>query len=202
MEAELKYASDEKQIVWAEVYAPNIPDADGDIMSAADIEEMAYKFLREKKNDRIDLQHNNRLIKGATLVESFIARKGDPTFIEGAWVVGVHVPDAKVWSMIRKGEINGFSMESLVTRRKSSMVVDMPPVIRGTVAKADDGHDHEFFVSYDEEGNFLGGTTNTVDGHTHVIRRGTVTEPARKSDGTMHNHRFSFVEKLEWVEAS
>lgn len=201
MDTQLKLASEEQQMVWAEVYAPNTPDADGDIMSAEDIQKMAYKFMREKKTDRVDLQHNNKVVNGATVIESFIARKGDPHFIEGSWVVGIHVADKQVWGMIKKGEINGFSMEAMVTRRKSSMVVDMPPVIRGKVAKSDDGHDHEFFISYDEDGKFLGGVTSTVDGHRHVIQRGTVTEPARKSDGTNHNHRFSFVEQLQWVEA-
>jgi hypothetical protein len=197
MDAQLKLASEDQQMVWGEVYAPNIPDADGDIMTAEEIQAMAYKFMREKKTDKVDLQHNNKIVAGAAVIESFIARKGDPHFIEGAWVVGVHVPDKQVWSMVKKGEINGFSMEALVTRRKSQMEVEIPPVIMGRVTKHEDGHDHEFFVSYDDNGRFLGGTTSSVNGHSHVIKRGTVTEPANG-----HNHRFSYVEKLTWKEAS
>jgi Putative phage serine protease XkdF len=190
---DLKLASEDQQMVWAEVYAPNIPDADGDIMTEEAIEQMAYKFMRERKTDRIDLQHNNKLIN-AHIIESFIARKGDPDFIPGAWVVGMHIADKGVWSMIKKGEINGYSMEALVTRSPSTMEVEIPPVIRGLVAKADDGHDHEFFVSYDDQGQFLGGRTSSApDGHSHVIRKGTVTETVMG-----HNHRFSFVEKVLW----
>src|SRR5512141_361014 len=190
MDAVCKLASEEQQMVWAEVYAPNFPDADGDVMSASDIQQMAYKFMRERKTDRVDIQHNNKTTD-AYVIESFIARKGDPVFIEGAWVVGVHVPDKVTWQQIKKGEINGFSMEAMVTRQPSMIEIEIPPVISGMVTKAEDGHDHEFFVSYDEEGRFLGGTTSTVNGHFHVIKRGTVTEATNG-----HNHRFSYVEKL------
>jgi hypothetical protein len=194
---DLKLASEDQQMVWAEVYAPNIPDADGDIMTETAIEQMAYKFMRERKTDRIDLQHNNKLVN-AYIIESFIARKGDPDFIKGSWVVGMHIPDKGVWSMIKKGEINGYSMEALVTREKATMTVELPPVISGLVAKADDGHDHEFFVSYDDNGQFLGGrTSSAADGHSHVIKRGTVTESSLG-----HNHRFSYVEKVLWEEAT
>lgn len=190
MNAVMKLASEDQQMVWAEVYAPMIPDADGDVMSAEDIQTMAYKFMRERKTDRVDIQHDNKTTS-AYVIESFIARKGDPTFIEGSWVVGVHVPDKATWGLIKKGEINGFSMEAMVTRKSSVIELEIPPVISGMVTKADDGHDHEFFVSYDDEGQFLGGTTSTVNGHSHIIKRGTVTEV---TDG--HNHRFSYVEKL------
>lgn len=188
--ATMKLASDDQQMVWAEVYAPMIPDADGDVMSAEDIQSMAYKFMRERKTDRIDIQHNNK-VSDAYVIESFIARKGDDTFIPGSWVVGVHIPDKATWGLIKKGELNGFSMEAMVTRSEHTMEIEIPPVISGVVTKADDGHDHEFFVSYDDAGNFLGGTTSTANGHNHVIKRGTVTE---KTDG--HNHRFHFVDKL------
>lgn len=191
-EAELKFASDEKQIVWAEVYVPDVPDADNDIMSAADIEVMAYKFMRERKTDRIDVQHNNET-STAHVVESFIARKGDPHFMEGAWVVGVHVPDKGTWGRIKKGELNGFSMEAMVTRKDHTIEVEIPPVIRGLTHKAEDGHEHEFFVSYDEEAKFLGGyTSKAEDGHSHVISRGTITDTVNG-----HNHRFNYIDKWD-----
>ena len=197
MDLSLKLAAEDQQMVWAEVYAPNIPDADGDIMTEQAIQQMAYKFMRERKTDRIDLHHNNKVVN-AYVIESFIARKSDPDFIPGAWVIGMHIPDKPIWAMIRKGEINGYSMEALVTRRPSSMEIELPPVVTGMVAKADDGHDHEFFVSYDETGAFLGGTTSKADdGHSHSILRGTVTETVMG-----HNHRFSHVEKMTWKEVA
>ena len=195
MDLILKQASEEQQMVWGEVYAPGIPDSDNDMMDADAIREMAYKFMREKKTDRIDIQHDNKT-SSAYVIESFIARKDDKVFIPGAWVVGVHIPDKGTWNMVKKGEINGFSMEALVTKVAHTLELELPPVIEGMVVKHEDGHDHEFFVAYDEEGKFLGGRTSKAeDGHWHVIKRGTLTEP---SSG--HHHVFSYVEKLVGVQ--
>jgi hypothetical protein len=189
--SDLKLASEEKRIVWSEVYVPNIPDTDGEFMDHDTIETMAYKFMKDLNLKQIDVQHSNHLVEGASVVESFIARKGDPDFIEGAWVVGIHVPDDKTWSQIKKGEINGFSLEALVKKTKTEIEVEIPPVLSGKTSKSDDGHEHEFYVTYDPEGNLVGGRTNEVNGHSHQVRKGTVTEEAQG-----HRHRFSFVESL------
>ena len=194
MSIPIRKAEERKRIVWAEVYAPNIPDSEGEFMDAETIEAMAYKFMMEMKLNQIDLQHNNELVPGACVVESFIARAGDPTFIEGAWVVAVYVPDDDVWEKIENQEINGFSMEALVNRKVVEVELEIPPVITGKTESIE-GHEHKFYVAYDKEGNFLGGKTDEVDGHSHVIRRGTITEV---SDN--HEHRFSFVENIVLTE--
>lgn len=185
--------SEEQRIVWAEVYVPNVPDSDGEFMDRTTIREMAYKFMKEKKLGQIDVQHNNQLVPGVSVVESFLSRKGDPTFpVEGSWVVGIHVPDDTTWSGIKSGKINGLSMEAMVIKTPTELELDIPPVLNGVTSKADtDGHDHQFFVSYDQDGNFLGGVTSETNGHKHVIKRGTVTEMVAD-----HNHRFSYVEFL------
>jgi hypothetical protein len=197
MEVQLKLAAetDELRIVWAEVYAPNIPDSDGEFMDAKGIMQMAYKFMQDLNLRMIDTQHTNNLVEGACVVESFIARKGDPDFIEGSWVVGVHVPDDATWEKIKKGEINGFSMEAMVHKVPTELEMEIPPVIAGRTTKAEnytDDHEHQFFVSYDEDGNFLGGVTDTVDGHYHAIKRGTLTEVSKE-----HQHKFSYVELMK-----
>ena len=186
--SELKLASEEKRIVWAEVYVPNVPDTDMDFMDAESVEKAAYRFMQDMNLKKIDVQHTNDLVPGAVVVESFIARKGDQDFIEGSWVVGVHIPDDATWGRIKKGEINGFSLEALVKGEDTTLEIEIPPVVHGTTAKAAD-HEHEFYVTYDPEGNLVGGRTDMVAGHSHVIKRGTLTE---KAEG--HNHRFSFVE--------
>jgi hypothetical protein len=191
LQAIFKADNEEQQIVWAEVYAPGIPDTDGEFMDAETIRKMAYKFMEDHNQTKVDLRHNNKLVKGACMVETFIARKGDPTFIEGSWVAGVHVPDRGVWHAIKSGEINGFSMEAFVHKRSVEIDIEIPDVIGGKTFKHDDGHEHQFNVRYDDKGNFLGGTTDEVNGHSHVIKRGTITEHANG-----HNHRFSFIDLL------
>lgn len=189
----LKLAVEDQRLVFAEVYVPDVPDTDADFMDAEGIQDMAYKFMKDMNLRHIDVQHDNALVDGACVVESFIARKGDPDFIEGAWVVGIHIPDDTTWEQIKKGELNGFSMEALVSRTSTVLEIEVPPVIRGITSKADDDHGHEFFVTYDPDGNLVGGRTSTAeDGHYHEIRKGTITEISNN-----HHHLFSFVEGLK-----
>ena len=106
---EIKKSDDEKQIAYGEVYVPEQRDTDGNWMTAATIEKMAHDFMENLRNARIDKNHDGETNKG-TVVESFIVRKGDPDYTEGAWVVGVHVQDKDIWDQVKKGELTGFSI--------------------------------------------------------------------------------------------
>jgi len=191
-EVVLKVAVEDERLVFAEVYAPNILDTDGEFMTAPEIKKAAYKFMQSLSLKSIDVQHDNNLVDGACVVESFIARAGDPEFIEDSWVVGIHVDNDDVWAAIKAGEINGFSMQAEVYREEATLEMVVPPVITGETSTAEDGHKHDFYVTYDAEGNFVGGVTGRAeDGHSHKIVRGTITE-----DTNSHHHMFSFVENL------
>lgn len=181
---------EEQRMVYGEVYAPDIPDSAGDYMTAEAIRKMAHDFVRKSRMQKVDVEHDNELIEGVQIVESFIAREGDDTFIPGAWVVGCHVNDDTTWDMIKKGELNGFSLEAYALTEKTEVEVEIPPVLSGTTGKEKD-HVHKFYVTYGPEGEFLGGRTDTIDGHFHKIRSGTATEVAEE-----HSHRFSAVDDL------
>lgn len=184
----------EQQMVWAEVYAPMRPDADGEFMTAETIRKMAHDFMRSGKLDQIDLQHNNKAVKGCYVVESFVAKDDDPTFIPGSWVVGIHIPNEDVWDMVKKGELNGFSMEAEVHMEEVEVEIEIPPVVSGetSVHKGEKGdHSHKFYVSYKEDGEFAGGHTDVQDGHRHIIKAGTVTEECQG-----HRHKFSSVDNV------
>jgi len=66
----------------------------------------------------------------------------------------------------------------------------IPPVVTGKTCKSE-GHEHTYYVTYDETGKFKGGVTDTVNGHFHSILAGTHTQ---KSEG--HSHRFSSVDNV------
>lgn len=185
----------EQRMVWAEIYAPNRPDSDGEFMSAETIRKMAHDFLRKGLTKSIDVQHNNQTVSNVEIVESWIAMKGDPHFIEGAWVGGCHIPDDDTWEKVQKGELNGFSLEAMVNHEDREVELELPEIISGRTTKADDQHDHQFYAKYSDEGVFLGGVTDIVNGHQHEIRAGTVTEAANG-----HTHRFSAVDELEIME--
>lgn len=186
--------SEEQHLIFGEVYAPNRPDAQGEYMTAAHIQKMAHEFIRSGKMGQIDIMHGNRLVTGASVVESFIADEQDSRFLPGSWVIGVHVPDESLWQRIKKGEINGFSMEALVTRHDIEVDVEIPPVVTGLTSKHED-HQHKFYVTYDEKGQFKGGVTDIVNGHSHSIVAGTHTQ-----DAEGHCHRFSSVDHVRILE--
>lgn len=107
---EFKKRDPARQIVFGEVYVPGRPDTDGNWMTAETVEDMAHAFMLGLKARQISREHAGAKDKGA-VVESFIAREGDPIFIPGAWVVGVKVFDATLWDQIMGGELTGFSIE-------------------------------------------------------------------------------------------
>lgn len=183
----------ELQVVYAEVYAPGRPDAQGEYMSKESIQKACHEFAKSGRMRQIDIQHDNTLVEGACVVESFVAREDDPVFIPGSWVVGMYLPD-EVWAKVKKGELNGFSMEAYVVKEEKEVTLEIPPVVRGLTSKSED-HTHTFFVTYDDEGKFRGGETDVVNGHSHRILAGTHTE----EEGG-HHHLFSSVDNIRVVE--
>ena len=199
----VKKTNEELQLVYSEVYAPNVPDSQGDFMTVEEIRLMAHDFLARGITDQVDVRHDNDTSYGCHVVESFIARKGDPDFIADSWVVAVHVGDPQLWQAIKKGEINGFSMQANVRVREKILEIDVPDdgLVRGMTGppsgalEGQPGHTHRFTLRFSQVGDLIGGETDEVAGHSHVIRAATVTEPPR-GEPTGHVHRFSFLEAL------
>lgn len=192
MECLIRKTDDELQIVYGEVYAPNVPDVHGEFMTPVEVRKMAHLFMTKKILDQCDTNHDNA-VNGSTVVESFIAREDDEIYLSEAWVIGMHVPDSVMWEKIKSGEINGFSMEALVQMKAKVIEIEVPDVLGGVTVEAN-GHSHRFSVRFDDEGNFLGGSTAQDAGHVHKILRGTVTEEAEG-----HTHRYSIAEEVSVV---
>lgn len=183
-----KKTDDDEQIVYGEVYAPNVPDSQGDFMTAETIKAMAHEFMKNGFVSKVDLNHSQEE-SGSYIVESFIARADDTVFIPDSWVVGVKIPDVAHWELVKSGELNGFSLDGFGVRVPKVLEFDLPDYLIGETDEVE-AHKHKFFVKYDESGNFLGGMTDAgPDGHIHPILRGTITEAVNG-----HGHRFSFVE--------
>ncbi len=182
---------EEKQLAFGEIYIPMIPDSQGDFMTSEEIEKMAHGFMLDGLLRGVDTQHD-LCDNGSVVVESFIARKGDPDFIEGSWVAAVKVAD-DLWPLVKSGELGGFSMYGSGERIPTMITIEIPDdgVMKGQTDDTSD-HTHSYSIRFSKEGDFLGGETNVVEGHSHKITKGTVTE---KTDD--HRHRFSFVEALQ-----
>lgn len=108
-----------KQIVYGIVYSPMIADSQGDWASAESIEKMAHDFNAKNRAHAIDIEHNLHP-SGAAVVESFIARKGDPDYPEGAWAMGIRTPD-DIWELVKAKKINGLSMYGKGERVKKGL---------------------------------------------------------------------------------
>ncbi|MGI4991061.1 XkdF-like putative serine protease domain-containing protein (plasmid) [Halobacteriovorax sp. GFR7] len=184
------------QVIYGEVYIPNVLDSHGEWMTHWEITAMAHGFMANGDLTAVDREHNN-VKTGARIVESYIANEGDPIFIAGAWVIGVKLPD-EMWELYLSGDINGFSFEGLVHKSTALYDVEIPFTMTGETAERD-GHIHLFKVYFNESGDFLGGETSAplaengeiLDGHYHLISRGTVTD-----DAEQHNHTFNFIDAL------
>lgn len=191
----IKKLDAKKQIAMGEVYIPYVPDSQGDFMTPEEIERVAHNFLKKGAVEAIDTEHNLTR-NGSVVVESFIAREGDSDFVPGSWVLGVHIPDKEHWAKAERGEIGGFSMYGTGRRQQRIVEIEIPDdgMLFGKTADTTGygAHSHLFALDFDEKGTFLGGETDEVNGHTHVIKKGTVTEPG--PDG--HRHRFSFLDML------
>lgn len=175
-----------RQIVFGVVYEPNVLDTHGDMMLPEDIELMAHRFMADVKlRTSIDTMHDN-IPNGSYPIESFIARDNDPDYPPGSWVLGLKVVDAKVWGAVMSGDLNGYSFEAYCTKKPVIVEIEYDAVDFG-VTEENSGHDHFFWVKFDDSGVIVGGRTSAhADGHWHQIKSGTATE---KADG--HAHRIA-----------
>ncbi len=125
---ELKKADEDRQIAYGVVYAPGIVDAQGEFTDSAEIEAAAYRFMKDKKVDQVDQNHDFQPLPGAYVAESWIVKMGDPWFGElpGSWAVGIKVDDDAVWERLKKGELWGFSMAGLAEREAVATPNEMP----------------------------------------------------------------------------
>jgi len=105
--------------------------------------------------------------------------------------VGVHVPDIVVWEDVKNGKLNGFSMEALVMTTEKVIEIEILQEINTETLPDDTGHVHNVIVRFSDEGEFLGGRTDMVNGHIHFIKRFTHTEETDE-----HLHRYALVEAI------
>jgi hypothetical protein len=189
MRSSLVIKSEKKKLVYAPVYSPLRVDTDGEAMVPEEVEKMAHEFMLNGRFDCIDVGHD-RVKSGCRVVESFIARQGDPHFAEGEWVLGVRILRDDLWQKVLKGELNGFSFGSNNVPTRTRYVVDLlqPVVGSGSTEKSEGGplppHEHEVIIEFAADSSVVATHTGEALGHTHRVIRATATE--QELD---HSHR-------------
>lgn len=174
------------RVVMAEVLIPDVPNVFNDLWTAREVQEAAYAFM--KRGFIIDVEHDHIDVTGGVyVVESFIAREGDPTFTPGAWVIGMRIERDDLWEQVLSGKLNGFSYEAVVNILQAVLVY-ADDGFRSGVTEPDpvDGHKHTFAVWVDSNNRPISGGTDEVSGHSHTISTHTVTDEAHG-----HVHRFT-----------
>lgn len=82
------------------------------------IARIAEKFMRELRNQETNIEHEDNEA-GAYVMESWIVESEDDKLNKvygfnvpvGTWAVKMRVQDPETWDMVKKGKLNGFSIE-------------------------------------------------------------------------------------------
>lgn len=180
----------DERLVTGQVYAPDTLDSHGHFMSKKELRRVAHQFMSDGLLTSIDVQHDNNPVD-AVIVESFIARKGDPDFEEGAWVATTKINDYHIWNLVKQGVLNGYSFEILTYRQDVDVEIEYQSWYYGfTDPDPHDKHDHPFMVRLDENGEILWGKTGSgSDGSpAHSISMSNITDAT--PDGRTHRIHF------------
>ena len=108
-----------KKIVYGKALVPDKLDSQKDIVSKEDVENVAHNFLINLQKAYVELLSGSQTTKASQIgfmhkvfkgvggfgyiVESYI----DP---EGSWVLATKITDDKIWDMVLKGDITGYSI--------------------------------------------------------------------------------------------
>jgi len=119
--------NDEEQIALGVIMLADVPiyrnnDLLGEhyvVFSKETIKQIMLKFFKEGKLGSINLNHNKPLINGAYLFQSYIvdrklgmaAPEAFSDVPDGSWIGAFKVEDGVLWSAIKAGLFNGFSIE-------------------------------------------------------------------------------------------
>lgn len=102
----------DERFVLGIVLKPEEIDAQDDIYSADEIRQAAHKFMTDFGG--LGLQHQVNVNGKVKILETYIAPQdltfGSEVVKKGTWLLGVRVLDDKLWSMVKSGELTGFSI--------------------------------------------------------------------------------------------
>jgi len=104
-------ADEERRLVYGVIAESDMIDAQGDVMSARTIEDMAHDFMIRSR--KFDDRHNWKQV-AAALVESWVVREDTNLFGQlvkaVSWVIGVKVFDDGIWQKVLAGLYKAFSI--------------------------------------------------------------------------------------------
>ena len=101
--------------------------------SEESIQKMSQDFMKEYRQHEVNLQHSDEQASDVFVVESWLVE--DPyrdkanylgfNVPKNTWMIGMKVNNDDVWNKIKSGELNGFSVESLISLEEFAKQDDM-----------------------------------------------------------------------------
>lgn len=176
----LKQADSGDQItVWGVVYPSMRVDTQKDGAEPGDVEKACHQWMAKGIVKNIDIYHERQKIDAA-VVENFFTRKGDPDFPQEQWVVAVQINDADVCDAVRKGELNGFSLDGEAFSETVIAKVIHPVKSIGTTELSLDEepfppHTHDADVAWNDDGRMIPTFTGVTFAHKHEMKSPTAT---------------------------
>lgn len=119
----------DQRLVTGPVLIPDVADAQGDVITAEEIQKTAHAFLIEyNEATQIAYMHKDKT-RPLALVESWIApidfELNGRSVVKGTWIVTVKVLDDETWAAVKRGEIRGFSIGGTGVRIPVSETADV-----------------------------------------------------------------------------
>lgn len=140
----IQFLDEEKQIITGPVLIPDIKifriDGNGNeyyvYADSETISKAQQLFAKNKYTDKITLMHSKDITGSGYIFESWIKQsendKSNDMGIDvpiGTWLVSMKIEDEKIWELIKKGEIKGFSIEAYfnhikIENNKNNKIMD------------------------------------------------------------------------------
>lgn len=176
----LKIKSDEERIVSGIIAEPLILDTDNEFYSRAGVLKMYHDFVANKLQKNIDREHNN-ILTGSEIIKTYIALENDPdNYPEGAWVGECKIASDSDWDAVKRGEINGFSVEISTIKVDVTIGTEQMLKASGMSEVSTDAvlpeHSHEVTVWFDALGRVIKSEVQESLGHTHTVSKCTATD--------------------------
>lgn len=116
-----------KHIAYSAVLVPGEPDADGEVLTAEKVEQVAHDWLETFR--AFDVQHSVKKINAAP-VESYLEPADRTVSVDGAsmtlprgtWTVGVKVHEDRVWNEILAGKRSGLSIMGVPSSQRDAAI--------------------------------------------------------------------------------
>ncbi len=118
---EIVKSEGERRLVWVIVMVPNKVDHERQWASAETIEKACHAWMLN--GSKVFLEHSIpvesvKVVENYTVLEDF--KMGGRLIEKGTWIAVMHVPNDKIWEMIKDGELKGGSVRGMSKLRDAS----------------------------------------------------------------------------------